>query len=146
MKLKTFLYILIRDEITIGKIESIMQDLPHDIDGQAQFSCSQIALYVDDLAERLSGKNWQEFQDALAKWAVETFGVREPGAPIQKMRQDLDRLSESPHSLGGYADIGALWLEAAAKAGYRIDDLFAAMVERHEKKLKRPEQKNLTLT
>ncbi len=53
MKLQAFLYLLIRDEITIGKIESIMSGLQPNADEGAKFSCPELAKYAEDLKERL---------------------------------------------------------------------------------------------
>ena len=53
MKLQTFLYILIRDEVTIGKVESIMQGLCPDADEGAKFTCPELAEYARSLKERL---------------------------------------------------------------------------------------------
>jgi len=53
MKLQAFLYLLIRDEVTVGKIESIMQGLRQNADEGAKFSCLELAEYAKNLKERL---------------------------------------------------------------------------------------------
>ncbi|MCJ7747873.1 MAG: hypothetical protein MUP27_09020 [Desulfobacterales bacterium] len=53
MKLQAFLYLLIRDEVTIGKVESIMQGLQPNADEGAKFSCPELAKYAKGLKERL---------------------------------------------------------------------------------------------
>ena len=50
-KLVTFIYILVRDHIPMGKIESIMQE--HVNDKEALFTNGYLARYSKDVAKRL---------------------------------------------------------------------------------------------
>jgi hypothetical protein len=56
MKLQAFLYLLVRDYVTIGKVESIMDDLLPDADEGARFSIPELMEYARNLKERLLEK------------------------------------------------------------------------------------------
>lgn len=50
-KLIAFLYILMRDDITPGRIENIM--INHIFDAKSEYSNGWLAKYAEDIAERL---------------------------------------------------------------------------------------------
>ena len=74
----------------------------------------------------------QELQDHIVSWADRTFGKqRTPESIVAHLKKEVQELSEKPYDLEEYADVGILWLNAAAKAGYRLNDLTAAMISKH---------------
>ena len=73
--------------------------------------------------------NFQLLQDSITAWADSAFGKdRKPESILHHLKKEIDELIQEPMSLEEYADIGILWLNAADKAGYKIDDLYFAMV------------------
>ena len=53
MKLRNFLYVLIRDEVTIGKVERIMKDMIPNADEEVRRMCPELDEYAGRLAGRL---------------------------------------------------------------------------------------------
>ncbi len=88
---------------------------------------------------------FQELQDVITQWADETFGKdRKPVSILHHLKKEIEELLERPDSLEEYADVGILWLNAADKAGYKVEILFAAMamkmVENATRKWGTPDQ------
>ncbi len=76
-------------------------------------------------------KNFQPLQDSITAWADFVFGRdRKPEQILQHLKKEIEELIENPSSLEEYADIGILWLNAAKKAGYEVDDLYFAMISK----------------
>ena len=74
-------------------------------------------------------KNFQPLQDSITAWADSVFGKdRKPESILQHLKKEIEELLEDPSSLEEYADVGILWLNAAKKAGYDVDDLYFAIV------------------
>lgn len=79
--------------------------------------------------ESRRGKNFQPLQDAITAWADSVFGKdRHPKHILQHLKKEIEELLQEPSNLDEYADVGILWLNAAAKAGYKVDDLYYAMI------------------
>ena len=73
-------------------------------------------------------KNFQPLQDSITAWADSVFGKdRKPEMILQHLKKEIQELIEEPSNLEEYADVGILWLNAAAKAGYKVKDLYFAM-------------------
>ena len=73
--------------------------------------------------------NFQRLQDSITAWADSLFGKdRKPESILYHLKKEIDELIQEPMSLEEYADVGILWLSAADKAGYKIDELYFAMI------------------
>ncbi len=73
--------------------------------------------------------DFQWLQDAITEWADEVFGKSSnPEATVIHLGKEIDELLEDPRCLEEYADVGILWLNAAAKAGYTVEQLYYAMI------------------
>jgi hypothetical protein len=74
-------------------------------------------------------KNFQPLQDSITAWADSVFGKdRKPEYILQHLKKEIEELIKDPSSLEEYADVGILWLNAAKKTGYDVDDLYFAIV------------------
>jgi hypothetical protein len=73
--------------------------------------------------------NFQPVQDSIAAWADSVFGKdRRLDSILKHLKKEVEELIDEPFSVEEYADVGILWLNAASKAGYKVDDLYFAMI------------------
>jgi hypothetical protein len=73
--------------------------------------------------------NFQRLQDSITSWADSVFGKdRKAEMILRHLEKEIKELIQEPSDLEEYADIGILWLNAAAKAGYKVDDLYFAII------------------
>jgi uncharacterized protein (DUF1800 family) len=74
-------------------------------------------------------KNFQPLQDAITAWADSVSAKdRHPKQILQHLKKEIEEMFQEPSNLNGYADVGILWLNAAAKVGHKVDDLYYAMI------------------
>lgn len=66
-KLKTFFYLLLRDELTVGKMERIMQDVTK-AGGNPDFSSSFLENYAESLAKEFEVPPTKTEQEAAKEW------------------------------------------------------------------------------
>jgi len=110
----TFLYILIRDHVTPGVIEGVMNML--DGANESQFTNGWIAHYAADIAGRLgvgdperpAATEMPISEDMLEQWICEAFNCQAPDHAQCKTRSQIDTIASRrlvnraiAHALGG---------------------------------------------
>lgn len=80
----------------------------------------------------------QELQNSINIWANETFGKGRGAAPVLKhLVREAKDLVETPYDILAYSDVLILLLNAAAEAGYSVEDLVLGIETKHKINLSR---------
>ncbi len=78
-----------------------------------------------------SNDKWQDLQDDIAAFTDRTFGHQETPVPkLHHLREEVGELIEEPTDHLEWADCMILLIDAAAKGGYSMDDLYGFIQEK----------------
>ncbi len=78
-----------------------------------------------------------QFQQITFVWSAETFGVRPPSGPIAHLKAECDEIIAEPLDITEYADAWLLLQDAAARAGFKMSEIFQAARDKHEINMRR---------
>ncbi len=73
------------------------------------------------------------FQKFHGQWSDETFGKRNPTAPLYHLKKEVNELIEAPYDIEEYADGFLLLIDAARIAGHTMEDIGLAMMDKFDK-------------
>ena len=76
-------------------------------------------------------RDWNYLQSQVAAWARETFGDSTISSKFAHLMKELVEISENPQDVTEWADAFLLLMDASAFAGFTMDEIFRACVEKH---------------
>lgn len=83
-------------------------------------------------------KTMQELQTSVSDWGNKTFGSGQRFHPIiDKLREEIEELDDSDGDLEEFADCFILLLGAAAKKGFNVKTIEAAIHWKHNINIRR---------
>lgn len=72
-----------------------------------------------------------EFQRMTFQWSIKTFGVRPAAGPIAHLKAECDEIIAEPLDITEYADAFLLLQDGAARAGFKMSEVFEAAQRKH---------------
>ena len=73
---------------------------------------------------------WQKMQSDIAAFTDSVFGDSYPVAKLHHLAEEVQELIEEPEDRMEWADCMILLIDAAAKAGMSMDDLYSAVEDK----------------
>ena len=72
-----------------------------------------------------------QFQRITFAWSAKVFGVRPPSGPIAHLKAECDEIIAEPLDITEYADAFLLLQDGAARAGFKMSEIFKAAQAKH---------------
>lgn len=79
----------------------------------------------------MSRQSLDQFQRTTFAWSAKTFGVRPPSGPIAHLKAECDEIIAEPLDITEYADAYLLLQDGAARAGFKMSEIFRAAQAKH---------------
>ena len=78
----------------------------------------------------MSKLDFTEFQKQHGEWSDNTFGCRNPLAPLHHLKKEVQEVIEQPYDIKEYADCFLLLMDSARISGFNMDDLYFASLDK----------------
>ena len=79
----------------------------------------------------MNNEQLDKFQRLTFAWSIKTFGVRPAAGPIAHLKAECDEIIAAPLDITEYADAYLLLQDGAARAGFKMSEIFRAAQDKH---------------